>query len=253
MSTFQNYILEITNSDGIKRANLSGLVSDLNILNEAFKQYNLLFNNLFKNKSTLISEIEKLITEISNTSLTPNARNSKQRVLRIKSNLVGNKEEISKARTEANVARVQEIIQKYIDNINQLIEALTAVQRDVFRTEAKLIFKDPLFGKSAAKKSSEFFEQVSGMILSLKSQKRQFIRIKEELRTAVNTTRSEATSRALQARLNSLRGISAAAAPGISAPEQRNDIIAALNKVKKRVGGATRKRRHTRRRHTRRN
>lgn len=247
--SIQTYFNEIATSN-FRGANMISFQGDLRILAVALKQYNLLFNNLFKTKEQLQAEVAALVAEIP--TLAESNRRAKLNSLQSKSNLIANKNEIATATAAANVAKIQEKLNKYSDAIQTLIGALESVQKDVLRMDPKLIFKSGgLMGKSPEKKSEELFALLSNIVLSLKTQKRQFTKLRDELRTAVVTADAKRSASQLQARLNSMRGI--VGVPGLSAENQREGLIRALSKIQTKIGGATRKRRHSRRRHTRRN
>jgi hypothetical protein len=259
MSTFQNYIKEIVNSGGLTTVtpNMVDLVSKLNTYNFLLSRYDALFNNLFKKRNVLTSELNAIITEMP--SLSPNARKGKQLNINVRTQLISNKELISKANGKENAEAVKEILERYIDTISALVEATKELRKSILRLkeyDLALILKPKktfigTVSKSSEQKREELLELLQNQIISLTSQKRGFEKVRGEITTALTTMNSKAAAASLQSRLNSLRGTPGA--PGISAPQQRNTLKNTLNKIRSAYSGGTRKRRQSHRRHTRRN
>lgn len=232
----------------------------LKILELKINNYDKLFNYT-KYANSKIKALEKQIGDLSASGVS----NNNERIIKLKKNKNNTRKnyEITKGILNSpNISPKMVTMDSFIKTLTELSDAITDIYKDIAKLPADKIFKSSFFGNSAAKKQEKFLQDLLNMSASIKTEKNKFIKLKQALVDAESAQKAGESADKLQARLAKLKGDfnSASSLPiaGLSNPQQRNSITKAIANIQRKInttvkGGATRKRRHSRRRHTRRN
>lgn len=239
---------------------LDDLNTHLKILQLAMKNYDKLFNYT----QYALSKLDMLVRQVEKLSREGVSLNNE----RIKSLQENIKNTAANYATTKNIFNSNNIFVKkvtmdtFINTLTELEKAFSDIAKDIAKLPPEKMFKSSFFGKSSKDKQDELYNNLIGIVLSIKNEKGKFIKLKKQLTEAEEAQRSGEAISKLKARLNKLRNgfNSASSIPirNISNPQQRSAITKAISNIQRKInttakGGATRKRRHSRRRHTRRN
>lgn len=211
------------------------LQSNLRILDVAVKQYDSLFNYTkhYQNKiGRVVNNIEQLSKEgvpTNNERIT----SKQQNIERISQNYITTKEIMN----SPDILVKKVTIDKFITTLGTLYQAFADVYKNVMKIPADKLFKANTFGSSSVEKQTKFGEDLLAIMMSIKSQRAKFSKLKSEIDAAEEAQRSGETVAKLETRLRRLRSDfnSASSVPiaGISAPAQRNRLGAILSKVQR--------------------
>jgi hypothetical protein len=245
------------------RRQLNDLRFSIQLLDLAIKRYDKLFNYTIYAQN----RIGKLVGEVDALSSSGVASNNE----RIASKIRNIQEAAATMATTKNILDSNNISAKkltmdtFITTLTELSQAIRKVNLDMMKIKADVLFKkEGIMNNSPEDQQENFRKTLSAVELSINSEKRKFVKLKDELAAAENAAKAGESAAKLKARLNRLRGDfnSASSLPiaGLSNPQQRNKVGNIIKKIQTKIntttkGGkrVTHKRRHTKRRHTRRN
>lgn len=235
---FMNYLAEINFTKvptnlSIQR-DLRDLQSNLSMLNVAIKKYDSLFNYT-KHYQNKISKVVNNIEQLSKEGVSSNNERiaSKQKnIEKITQNYVTTKEIMN----SPDILVKKVTIDNFITTLGSLYNAFADVYKSIMKIPADTLFKSTTL-VPAVKKQEKLGEDLLAIMMSIKSQKAKFSKLKSELDAAETAQESGETVAKLEARLHKLRGnynsISSMPIAGISIPAQRNRLGAVVSKIQR--------------------
>ncbi len=239
------------------RRQLNELRVAIQLLDIAIKKYDKLYNYT----QYAQYRVGKLVEEVEALASSGVPSNNE----RIKSKMRNIQEAAAEMATTKNILASNNISTKkltmdtFIKTLTELSQAVHKVNLEMLKIKADVLFKE-----SPEEEQNELKKALLAVESSINSERRKFVKLKEELTAAESAVERGESAAKLQARLNRLRGNfnSASSMPiaGLSNPQQRNKVGNVIKKIQFKLnatakGGArkTHKRRTSRRRHTRRN
>lgn len=240
---------------------LNDLNTHLKLLEIQIKEYDKLFNYT----KYAINKLEMLSRNIEKLSREGVSINN-ERIKTLQENIhktAANYATTKNIFNSPNILPKKVTMETFVKTLTNLSNAITDVYKDIFKLPADKLFKSGgLLGNTAETKKQKFLDELLGITTSIKEERSKFMKLKRALEEAETAQSAGETAAKLKARLDKLKGDfnSASSIPirGLSNPQQRSGITKAISNIQRKIntttkGGATRKRRHSHRRHTRRN